>query len=75
MKIWGQDRQLCPDAQLWPLHQGQVRGALERELSDFVAAARSGIPSSTACLRQAIEGLQLAEAIVEASRTGQAVSL
>ena len=75
LKIWGQDRQLCPDAQLWPLHQGQIRGALERELSDFVAAARSGIPSSTACLRQAIEGLQLGEAIVESSRTGRTVHL
>jgi len=75
LKIWGQDRQLCPDAQLWPLHQGQIRGALERELSDFVAAARSGIHSSTACLSQAIEGLQLGEAIVEASRTGRAVHI
>jgi predicted dehydrogenase len=57
------------------LHQGQIRGALERELGDFVAAARSGIASSTACLRQAIEGLQLGEAIVEASRTRRTVHL
>ncbi len=73
--FWGEDRQLCPDAQLWPVHQGQIRGALEHELSDFVAAACSGIPSSKACLRQAIGRLQLGEAIVEASRTSRAVHI
>ena len=69
----GQAQQQCftPAA----VHQGQIRGALEHELSDFVAAACSGIPSSTACLRQAIEGLKLGEAIVEASRTGRTVCL
>jgi predicted dehydrogenase len=50
-------------------------GALQAELADFVATARSGVPSATASLGQAIEGLRIAEAIVESSRTGQAVSL
>ena len=34
-----------------------------------------GIPSRVANLDQAIEGLRLAEAIVEATRTGQAVAM
>jgi predicted dehydrogenase len=75
LSIWGQDRQRHPDAQLWPLHQGHIHGALERELADFANAARTGVPSRTASLDQAIEGLQLAEAIVEATRTGQAVAM
>jgi predicted dehydrogenase len=75
LTIWGQDHQRHPDAQLWPLHQGHIHGALERELADFTNAARTGIPSRTASLDQAIEGLQLAEAIVEATRTGQAVAM
>ena len=75
LTIWGQDQQRHPDAQLWPLHQGHIHGALERELADFTTAARTGIPSRTASLDQAIEGLRLAEAIVEAGRTGQAVAM
>jgi predicted dehydrogenase len=44
-------------------------------LRDFVTAARSGIPSATTSLSQAIEGLRIAEAIVESARTGEAVTL
>ena len=75
LTIWGQDQQRHPDAQLWPLHQGHIRGALERELTDFTNAARTGIPSRVASLEQALEGLRLAEAIIEATRTGQAVAI
>lgn len=75
LQIWGVDRQRCPDAALWPLHQGQVRGALQAELADFVASARSGRPSSTASLEQAIEGLRIAEAIVQSAASGEAVVL
>lgn len=75
LTIWGQDQQRHPDTQLWPLHQGHIHGALERELADFTNSARTGIPSRTASLDQAIEGLRLAEAIVEATRTGQVVAM
>ena len=60
---------------LWPERQGRVLGALQAELADFVATARSGVPSATASLAQAIDGLRIAEAMVESSRTGQAVTL
>jgi predicted dehydrogenase len=75
LQIWGDGRQRCPDVLLWPERQGRVLGALQAELADFVATARSGVPSATASLGQAIEGLRIAEAIVESSRTGQAVTL
>lgn len=75
LQIWGEQRQHCPDGLLWPQRQGRVLGALQEELRDFVTAARSGIPSATASLRDAIEGLRIAEAIVESARSGQAVAL
>ena len=75
LQIWGEQRQHCPDGLLWPQRQGRVLGALREELRDFVTAARSGIPSATASLNQAIEGLRIAEAIVESARSGQTVTL
>jgi predicted dehydrogenase len=48
---------------------------LREELHDFVTAARSGLPSATASLNPAIEGLRIAEAIVESARSGQTVTL
>jgi predicted dehydrogenase len=75
LQIWGEQGQSCPDGLLWPQRQGQVLGALQVELGDFVTAARSGIPSATASLNQAIDGLRIAEAIVESSRSGQTVTL
>lgn len=75
LQIWGEQRQHCPDGLLWPQRQGRVLGALQAELGDFVTAARSGIPSATVSLSEAIEGLRIAEAIVESARSGQAVTL
>jgi predicted dehydrogenase len=75
LQIWGEQRQHCPDGLLWPQRRGRVLGALQDELRDFVTTARSGIPSATASLRDAIEGLRIAEAIVESARSGQAVAL
>ena len=73
LTIWGAQRIEIPDAQLWPQLGDQVGGALQRELHDFVAAARSGIPSRTANLDQAVTGLKLPEAIVPAANSGQPV--
>ena len=75
LQIWGEQRQHCPDGLLWPQRQGRVLGALQEELRDFISAARSGLPSATASLSQAVEGLRIAEAIVESARSGQAVTL
>jgi predicted dehydrogenase len=75
LQIWGEQGPRNPDGLLWPERQGQVLGALQAELADFVASARSGLPSATASLEHAVEGLRIAEAIVESARTGQAVML
>lgn len=50
-------------------------GVLHEELRDFVTAARSGLPSATDSLDQAVGGLRIAEAIVESARSGEAVTL
>ena len=75
LQIWGDGRQWCPDGLLWPQRQGRVLGALQEELRDFVTAARSGLPSATASLDQAVDGLRIAEAIVESARSGQSIAL
>jgi hypothetical protein len=66
LQIWGEQWQHCPDGLLWRQRQGLVLGALREELRDFVTAARSGIPSAT---------LSLSQAIVESARSGQTVTL
>jgi len=75
LQIWGPQRQLSPDTSLWPQLDGRVHGALREELRDFVASARSGKASTIASLPQAVEGLRIAEAIIEASRSGNVVHL
>jgi predicted dehydrogenase len=75
LQIWGEQGPRNPDGLLWPERQGRVLGALQAELADFVASARSGLPSATASLEHAVEGLRIAEAIVESAHTGQAVML
>lgn len=75
LTIWNDDRVRVPDSQLWPQIHGQIGGALQRELHDFIETARSGVASMTANLDQAVAGLQLAEAIVAAAQSGQAVRL
>lgn len=75
LSIWSEQRIRVPDSQLWPSTHGLIGGALQRQLHDFIQAARGGTPAATACLDQAVAGLRLAEAIVEAAQTGQAVEL
>jgi predicted dehydrogenase len=75
LQVWGPQRQLSPDTSLWPQLDGRVHGALREELRDFVASVRSGKASTVASLPQAVEGLRIAEAIIEASRSGNVVHL
>lgn len=75
LQIWGPERQLSPDTSLWPQLDGRVHGALTEQMKDFATAARTGQASAIASLAQAIEGLRVAEAIIEASCRGSVVRL
>ena len=75
LQIWGASGTLAPDTHLWPEQQGRVEGALRSELADFASCVRSGQASRVANLEQAVQGLQLAEAIVESAQLGRPVHL
>jgi len=75
LQLWSDTGVLRPDTTLWPDIDGRVGGALRTQLEDFTTCVRLGTPSSIACLGSAVEGLRIAEAIIEAGERGQAVSL
>jgi predicted dehydrogenase len=75
LQIWGASGTLAPDTHLWPEQQSRVEGALRSELADFVSCVRRGQASRVANLEQAVQGLQLAEAIVESAQLGRPVHL
>jgi len=75
LNIWTDKYTEALDTCLWPLLHGQIRGALQAELSDFVSCVLQGKPSQVASLDDAVEGLRLGEAIVTAAATGKSVQL
>ncbi|MCP9774874.1 Gfo/Idh/MocA family oxidoreductase [Cyanobium sp. HWJ4-Hawea] len=60
---------------LWPVIGGRVGGALRDQLADFCACVRNGRPSPVADLDTAVEALRIAEAVIEAGRSGGVVVL
>ncbi|NDD21443.1 MAG: gfo/Idh/MocA family oxidoreductase [Synechococcaceae bacterium WBA_3_309] len=70
LKIWDSSGTISPDSALWPEYNGRIYGALREELDDFVKCASQGVESATANLEDAVNGLHLADAIIESARTG-----
>ena len=75
LKVWTDQHTEALDTGLWPLLHGQIRGALQAELQDFICCVRNGQISRVASLDDAVEGLRIAEAIVTAADTGKSVQL
>ena len=75
LQIWSPEGVQRPDTDFWPEVDGRVVGALAEQMADFARAVRSGEPSAIADLGAAVEGLQIAEAIIASASTGQPVSL
>jgi len=75
LQIWSPEGVLRPDTDLWPEVDGRVVGALREQMADFTRAVRSGEPSAIADPDAAVEGLRIAEAIIESAATGQPVCL
>jgi predicted dehydrogenase len=73
LALWTPDLAAHPDAALWPELHGQIAGALREELAHFLARVRTGAPSPVVSLPDALEGLRVAEAIVESTETGREV--
>jgi predicted dehydrogenase len=68
LQIWTDQQLQCPDRSLWPQLDGRVHGALQAQLQDFLACVRQGSPSAIASLADAVEGLRVAEALIESAR-------
>ncbi len=75
LQIWSDADLQGPDTVLWPELVGRVCAALRDQLADFTTSVRQGCPSAIADLSDAVETLRIAEAIIDASRLGSAVSL
>ncbi|HET7095482.1 MAG TPA: Gfo/Idh/MocA family oxidoreductase, partial [Thermomicrobiales bacterium] len=75
LALWLPDFAAVPETGLWPEAHGQIGGALRAEDAHFLDCVRSGQPSTIASASDALEGLRIAEAIVEAARQGQPVEI
>ena len=75
LQIWSDQEQQRPDLALWPQCDGRVFGALRDQLADFCASVRQRQHSEVADLAAAVEGLRIAESIIEASHLGSVVRL
>jgi len=64
-----------PDTDLWPVLEGRVGGALREQMVGFCAAVRAGAAVQNADADAAVEGLRIAEAILQACATRQPVVL
>lgn len=75
LQLWNDRQAECPDLSLWPQLDGRVHGALQEQLQDFLAAVRLGRPSPIASLADAVQGLRVAEAIIDSARRGTTITL
>jgi len=75
LQIWSNEGINSPDGNLWPEIDEKIQGALQEELIDFTNCASAKSKSKIANLNQAINGLQLADAIVESASRGITIRL
>lgn len=75
LQVWSNEGINSPDGNLWPEIDEKIQGALKEELIDFTNCASAKSKSKIANLNQAINGLQLADAIVESASKGITIML
>lgn len=75
LQIWTDEITKHPESALWPEVYGQVAGALREEDAHFIDCVSSGRPSSVASVDDAVEGLRIAEAIIQSAESGREVTL
>lgn len=74
LSFWTSAYDAIPETGLWPELAGAVVGALRAEDAHFVERVRHNLPETTTSVADAIAGLRVGEAIVQAS-AGNAVQL
>jgi predicted dehydrogenase len=75
LSIWTDDVTKHPESGLWPELHGQIAGALREEDAHFIDCVRTGAQSNVTSVADAVEGLRIAEAIIESAKTGREVRI
>jgi predicted dehydrogenase len=75
LQIWTDDYTKHPEAGLWPEVYGQIAGALREEDAHFIHCVTRGTGSTVTSVDDAVEGLRIAEAIMESARIGREVTI
>jgi predicted dehydrogenase len=75
LQIWTDDVAKHPEPGLWPEVYGQIAGALREEDAHFIDCVQRAQPSTVTSVDDAVEGLRIAEAIIESAATGREVTL
>lgn len=75
LQIWTDEIAKHPESGLWPRVHGQVAGALHAEDAHFIDRVVRGDRSTVASVDDAVEGLRIAEAIIEAASSGREVTV
>jgi predicted dehydrogenase len=73
--IWREDFTHHVETALWPEISGATAGAIREEDRHFIDRVRKGAGSPIASAQQAVDGLRIAEAIVQSAAQGAPVSL
>jgi predicted dehydrogenase len=74
LSLWNHSAARLPDFGLWPEVHGRVSGALREELAHFLECVRTRRQSSLVSAETGTLAVHLAEAIVQSSREGEAVT-
>lgn len=73
--IWSDDGCWAPNPSLWPVVDGRVGGAMRSEVEYVSAVARGHRPNDRMPMQQAVDGIEVAQAIVDAVSTAATVYL
>lgn len=73
--IWTEEEVLHPELTLWTTEQGKIGGAIHAELSHFIEIVRMNRHSNIAPIRDSVEALRIADAIVQSAAEKRIISL
>ncbi len=73
--IWTDEGVMHPELTLWTTEQGNIGGAIRAELNHFIEQARMNKHSNIAPLRDSVEALKIADAIVQSAAEKRIITL
>ena len=75
LSFWYDQRIEVPDTQYWPAVHGAVQGALRTEIAYFLRCVEKGLPIDLPRPQEAIDGLEVAHALIRSAAEGRPVRL